>query len=179
MLQFEPKWRASPFWWFLTMVRCICDYLVLAFERKFWLFFGHLLRRWRQQVHLKHSYLPWLHVSKDRSLEDTWEWWENNVLKESAFTRSAFYYIRALFYLTHMVGHIPPLFDSARGRVAYSATVCVRNECTECDHQMCQIKQGPRIIQIVTVDPLNKSRIKWCTLYYSVLCKFHILFSCC
>jgi hypothetical protein len=127
---------------------------------------------------LKHSYLPWPHVSKDRSLEGTKECWEYNVLEESAFTRNAFCYIRALFYLTYIVSHISPLFDSGLGHTTESATVCVIKESTECDHQMCQIKQGPRIILIATVDPLSKSRTKWCTLYYSILCKFHILFSC-
>ena len=70
-----------------------------------------------------------------------------------------------------------------RWQYEYQVVVCtlsaVRRVTAGCDHQMCQIKQEPRIIQVVTVDPLSKSRIKWCTLYYSILCKFHILFSCC
>ena len=100
-------------------------------------------------------------------------------LKKVLLHALPFYYIRALFYLTRIVGHIPLLFDIARGRVVDSATASVINESTGYDHQQCQIKQGSRIIQIVTVDPLSKSRIKWCTLYYSILCKFHILFRCC
>jgi hypothetical protein len=40
-------------------------------EKVLTLCFGHPLQRWMQQTSLKHSYLPWPHVSKDPSLEDT------------------------------------------------------------------------------------------------------------